>query len=304
MSTPLIKYRGAFYRYSSLTGLVAKAAKWVMDKLWGWIVKFGWSKEEVTDWIKKTFSLDETTASRRVEAKLPNLKPDEEKQLVDLAAKLLAKAGVPSGDFARELLKLLDDPPSGYRWERDTWGMQRLKSVRSEIGEHGIVRGKGFADKVLISLWWTTNAFKKSPHRTLLSFIRENDGNVFLSWDIPEDEIGGRSGFREYGAFVIVSKDMAKDMARAIVPRIEQAAKKGEGEFHLGAVKLNRLAAGNRVETRDQVKLPGANSIKFNWDYTLPDLLNGRVTEYKNEKEYLQLVEMLREARDAGKKRG
>jgi len=290
-----IRYRDACYVRADVGGLIRSMAQWVMDRLWSLIYKAGWTKEEVTDWVVKTFS------PKQREGSLPNVKPGEEEELVGVVARFLAKTGVPSGDFVRELLRLLDDPPEGYRWERDNFGRQTLTKVRSEIGEHGIVRGKGFRGKTLIGIWWTTKDPRGSPHRSLVSWIRSNDGNIFLNWTIPGEK-GGMGGGREYGGFIIVPTSSAPSYAEQVVRRVQNATDAGDGEYRLSAVELDNLSAGKRVENSDKIRLPGINSIKFNWDYNLPDLLNGRVSEYKKQKEYLDLVQMLRAARDAAEK--
>jgi len=271
-------------------------ANWVMGKLWEWIYRAGVSKKEVQAWITKTFS-----KSRLRQSALPNLKPEEESELVDTVARFMAQTGVMSGDFVRELLRLLDNPPDGYRWERDNFGRQRLIKVRSEIGEHGIVRGKGFRGKTLIGIWWTTKKPRGSAHRSLVDWIRKQEpGDIFLNWAIP-GERGGMGGGREYGGFIIVPTTSAPSYAEAVVDKVQKATEAGNGESRLSAVTLDGLSEGKRVENSDKIRLPGINSIKFNWDFNTPDLLNGRVAEYKKQQEYLDLVQMLREARDAAK---
>ncbi len=275
-----VVYRGCCYRFAS--GAATKAAQWFVSKLWKWIEKTGVTKSQVESWVTSLFSR---------QAAIPNISPEDQEVLVNLVAKTLSRAKLSSGDFVREVLKLLDKPPVGYRWEVDDWGEERLIKVRSDVQEHSVVRGKGFAGHVLIGVWWVNSKPKKAAHRSLVKFLRENRGNVFMSWDWPD-------GGREYGGFVIVPDDYADAVAQGIKSRVQDAADPGEGNYRLSAISLDSVARGDQVINKDKVRLPGINSVKFNWTYNLPDVLNGRVQEWKKQKEYTDLVQMLRDARD------
>ena len=228
---------------------------------------------------------------------LPDVSPEEWESYIVATRRLLSRTRIAMGDFQREVIReVMDgDPGPGYRWEMDTFGRRFLVKTRSKVEERGMVRGKDFRNRTLIGIWWTTKNPRGSPHRSLIGWIRKNDGNVFLNWAYPD-------GGREYGGFVIVPSTSAPGTAEQAFNYVEKAIKDGEGdEYRLSAVTLDALADGKRIENSDKIRLPHINSIKFNWEYNLPDLLNGRVAEYKKEKEYQDLVQMLRAARDASK---
>jgi hypothetical protein len=229
---------------------------------------------------------------------LPDVPSEEWEAYIEATRRLLSRTRIAMGDFQREVIReVMDsDPGPGYRWDMDTFGRKFLVKVRSKVEERGLVRGKGFRDKTLIGIWWTTKNPRGSPHRSLVGWIRKNGGNLFLNWAYPD-------GGREYGGFVIVPSASASGAAVQAFDRVEKATSDGDGEYRLSAVTLDALADGKRIENSDKVRLPNINSIKFNWEYNLPDLLNGRVAEYKKEKEYQDLVQMLRAAREAVKGR-
>ena len=273
--------------------MLQRAAKWFVDKLWDWIYYLGLSQKEAVAWVKKLFP-----TSRHEAAGLPDVSPEEWQQYIEATRRLLSRTRIAMGDFQREVIKEVSegDPGPGYRWDMDSFGRRFLIKVRSEVEERGIVRGKDFRNRTLIGIWWTTKNPRGSPHRSLLSWIRKNGGNIFLNWTYPD-------GGREYGGFVVVPSASAPGMAEQVFDRVEKATEDGDGEYRLSAVSLDALAEGKRIENSDKIRLPHINSIKFNWEYNLPDLLNGRVAEYKKEQEYQDLVQMLRDAREATKGR-
>jgi hypothetical protein len=295
----LVRFQGACYRYAadSKPGLLSRAARWFLDKLWGAVYAAGWTYEELSEWLLGVLGTERRAAG---------WDPDDE-DVIALAEQLLtvlAKSGMFPGDILREIMKhkLLDHPPAPYRWEVDNFGRKQLVKTRSEVPEQGIVRGKRFAGKSLIGVWWTTMKQRSRAHKEFVRWLQSKDvgGKIFLNWTIPAEGVGGMGGGREYGAFVLVPTDIAPIRGGEIKERIERVTKAGDGEYRLSGVKLDGLAEGKRIENSDQLRVPGVvNSIKFNWDYTLPTLLNGGVAEYKGQKEYDDLVAMLREARDA-----
>ena len=291
MSRHLLYKRGCYRKIAE--PLVQRIARWFVDKLWGWIYRLGLSQEDTVEWIQKLFP-----ASPIHEAGLPDVSQDEWEEYLAATRRLLSRTRIAMGDFQREVIRAVMDgnPGPGYRWEMDDFGRKFLVKTRSEVEERGMVRGKDFRNRTLIGIWWTTKNSRGSPHRSLVGWIRKNGGGVFLNWAYPD-------GGREYGGFVIAPSTSSPSAAEQVFSRVSGATEDGEGEFRLSAVTLDALADGNRIENSDKVRLPHINSIKFNWEYNLPDLLNGRVAEYQKEKEYQELVQMLRAAREAVKGR-
>lgn len=292
----LVRFNGACYRHAAPDpGILTRAAQWFLGKLWGVVHSVGWTYDEMANWLR-----DLLVDSRR---KTADWDPDDEDvvSLAEQLLKVLSKSGMFPADLWKEITqhKLLDHPPAPYRWELDNFGRKRLVKTRSKVPEHGVVRGKRFKGKSLIGIWWTTKKQRSRAHKELVKWIRENRGNVFLNWTIPGEQ-GGMGGGREYGGFIIIPTEHAPDYAVEVKNRVEKTTQAGDGEYRLSGVRLDRLSEGERIEDSDQLRIPGVvNSIKFNWDYNLPTLLNGGVAEYKQQKEYNDLVAMLRDARDA-----
>ena len=292
----LVRFNGACYRHAAPNpSLLSRAAQWFLSRLWEGVYQTGMTYEELSKWLWSILGVRARSAA--------GWDPEDEDvaSLAQQLLKVLAKSGMFPADLWKEISthKLLDHPPAPYRWELDNFGRKRLVETRSEVPEHGVVRGKKFKGKSLIGIWWTTKKQRSRAHKEFLKWIRENQGDVFLNWTIPGEE-GGMGGGREYGGFIIVPTEHVPDYGAEVKNRVEKVTQAGDGEYRLSGVKLDRLAEGERIENSDQLRVPGVvNSIKFNWDYNLPTLLNGGVAEYKRQQEYTDLVEMLREARDA-----
>jgi hypothetical protein len=286
-----VLYRTGCYR-RIVASVAQRIAGWFVEKLWDWIYHLGLSQQEAVEWIQRLFP----TEQKRTAAGLPDVSSEEWQTYLEATRRLLSRTKISMGDFQREVIRAVMDgnPGPGYRWDMDSFGRKFLVKTRSEVEERGVVRGKDFRNKILIGIWWTTKNPRGSPHRSLVGWIKKNNGGVFLNWAYPE-------GGREYGGFVITPSASAPGTAENIYHRIEKAVQDGDGEYRLSAVSLDALADGDRIENSDKVRLPHINSIKFGWQFTLPDLLNGRVAEYKREPEYQKLVQMLRSARDAAK---
>jgi hypothetical protein len=285
-------YKGATYRSAwTVTALVQK----ILAPLWPWIAKLGLSPEDILSFFKQFFPTAQPSRqgapapgfrnffAKKPELRVPNFIKD------NIALLLSTPVDSPDGkkvqlswaDFVEALWQALEKPPTGYRWDKDSTGTYTLHAAEGRT-EKSLVQGPRFADTVFIGIWWTTKVPKSIENISLRAFIEMQGtapyqdvyGDVFLKAPY-EDKT-------QYGAFVVLPRMEAENMAQKVCLMTKAAAEKGDGEYRLSAIMLTGAADRREIRASDQVKLGCINSIKFNWEYNLPDLLMGRVTEYKN----------------------
>ena len=274
----VFKFKNAAYRKASLKDL----ARIVASYLWQWIYRTGITKQQVIDWFAK-FDPRQYLKERQ-----SGLIPDEIKLAV---ARMLATSGIEYGDFVQQLSTELENPPPGFRWKTDRFGSEILVKVSGQSEEKPLVRGKKFAGTVFIGVWWSTSLPRGKSNQALQRYLRKHNGAVF--WKVKD------AGKMQYGGFLMTPIASAKGVAVEVKQLCEAMSHEDEGEYSLSAVRLDGPAEHRKVEKSDQIALPGINSIKFNDRYTLIDLLNGRIAEFKHSEPYVRLIDQLRAARDA-----
>lgn len=307
-------------------GAADTLAKLVLAPLWKWIAKLGLTKDDVLDFFRQLFAKfsKQKTALKSV----PDISiPDA---VIATIAKFIAQSGLEFGDFAEAVANQLENPPPGYRWKVvDTLGTRKLLQVgitqdlpeapmkvpggdkkrnispaldillpeRPPIQPYvqkPIARGNKFEDAVLITVWWATSDPSNNADRALRAYIQSSDGDIF--WEAintppyeTEDQFGG---------FVVVPRMEAQRAASHLCKLARDAAAAGNdpGEinthFKLAAIHLYGFVENRPIADADKINLGCINSIKFNWFWTLPDILMGNVQEfnrYKN-KAYDKLI--------------
>jgi len=272
----MLRFRAALYREAGIADL----ARMVLNYLWDWIYRTGLTKQQVLDWFLQFLHCD-VDQPRQADV-IPT-------DLVNAIARIMANAEWNCGDFAVALEEALDGPPPGYRWKTGKFGHHVLVKVRSDVGEHAIVRGKRFADSIFLGAWWTTQEAKGPANQRLQRLVRKNSGAVF--WNEKSKQDGGR----QYGAFIIVDRSNGEEVANQLCSAADAADLEGGGEHRLSAISMAGIAEHRDVRTSDQVWVGCIRSIKFNWHHSLPDLLNGRIEEFQKAKPYQNLIEQLRE---------
>jgi len=274
----LIRYADAYYRVAGVRDL----AQIVASLLFRWISDAGISKQRILTWLGNLFrteKLQEYRKNRYHDSS--SLLP---KDLVDQIAQVfseLSSEGVLWGDFVMELTRALDNPPQGYEWITQS-GQEYLVRKTARSREEFPVRGKRFIGRVLIGVWWATPNTRSSANRRLREFI-QNNGAIFYS------KTNRSTGIREYGGFIVVPHVSAEGVGITLNSLCKKMA--GDtGYFHLSAVKLDGLAEPRPLKPSDQYHMRSIRSIKFNDEYTLPEIVNGQVPEYRS------LLQLLRKA--------
>lgn len=268
----MLVFRSAVYRTAS----VQSFAKMVVSHLWSWIYRAGVSREQILGWFQRFLRCDVPTTAE--------LLPQE---LVETIARLMAGAEWNCGDFIMALEEALELPPAGFRWRTDKLGRHYLTKVESDVQESAIVKGKRFADQIFIGIWWTTEAPRGQANQKLQRVIRSHGGAVFMN---EKSEHG-----RQYGAFLITDKSEGEVIATQLCDLTIRVDLEGQGEHRLSAISMDGIAEHREVRNSDQIWVGCIRSIKFNWFHSLPDLLNGRIDEFRTSREYNDLIRLLRE---------
>lgn len=271
----MIRFRGAVYKEARVQDLV----RMVLRYLWDWIYRAGLTKQQILAWFGSLLHCD--ISSGRQAGIIPT-------ELRDTIARLMANQSWNCGDFMEALTDELEKPIPGYRWKAGEHGQHVLVKVRSEIGERAVVQGKRFAGKIFLGAWWETVTPSGPANRRLQNAIKKNGGSVF--WN--EKRAGGG---RKYGAFVVADRAAAEQIANTLCRLADAVTSEGDGDYRLSAIGMDGIAEHRDVRPSDQVWVGCIRSIKFNWEYSLPDLLNGRIEEFKRAAPYNKLIKQLRE---------
>jgi len=271
----MFRFRSALYREAGAKDL----ARMVLGYLWSWIYRAGLTKEQVLDWFRSVLSCDVNQRSAGV---IPT-------ELRDAVMRLMAQQSWNCGDFMMALEEEIEKPVPGFRWKTEAkTGRHVLVKVRSDVGERAVVQGKRFADSIFVGIWWTTQNPKGSAHRKLWNQIKREGGSVFWNERLPD-------GGRQYGAFVISSRDAVSGVADRLCRMTQDVDLEGGGEHRLSAISMAGVAEHREVRDSDQVWAGCIRSIKFTWEYSLPDLLNGRIEIFKKSKAYNNWISSIRE---------
>lgn len=256
-----------------LAGLRYKVAGWydlvsmVANVFFGIIYRLGLTKEQVVGWLESLLEGEETTTA----AVPTQLVPDD---LVDQLAAAMSQVDVPSGKFLQALIKKIStDPPAGYRWRKTDQGTYLVKQKGPRSTERPVTRGKKFDGKAWVGVWWHTDV-SKGAHARLRSTIKRLGGTIF-----HRKRMG--AGFTEYFAGFIVPVDHVRDLGSEL-EHFEGALQQDspDAQLRLSAIDLSKLSENQPVRGHDAITIPHLfKSQKFNWEFNVQDLINGRVTD-------------------------
>ena len=259
----MLKLAGLTYKVASWYDLVAMVA----NIFFGIIYKLGLTREQVVGWLENLLKTEEAKT-----ATVPTqFVPDE---LVDQLAAAMARVDVPSGQFIQALIKRIStDPPSGYRWRKTDQGTYLVKQKGPPSKERPPTRGKKFDDKAFVGVWWHTDN-SRGAHARLQAAIKKLGGTVF-----HRKRMG--AGFTEYFAGFIVPIDHVRDIGEDLAFFEEELVQDcPDAQLRLSAIDLSNLSENQPVLGHDAITIPRLfKSQKFNWEYNVQDLINGRVTD-------------------------
>jgi hypothetical protein len=275
----LLRYANAYYRVAGVRDL----ARLVASMLFQWIADAGISKQRILSWLGKLFNIEELKDYRRNRVHdSSSIIPPELKDQVAQVFSQLSEQGVKWGDFVMALTDALDNPPKHLEWVvRD--GEEYLVPKQARPRQEHPVRGKRFIGRVLIGIWWATPNARAGANRRLRSFIQNNNGAVFYS------KMNKSTGLREYGGFIVIPHISAEGIGISL-HSLAKAMASDTGHYRLSAVKLDGLAEPRMLAPSDQHHMRSIRGIKFNDTYTLPEVVNGQVPEYRS------ILQLLRKA--------
>lgn len=276
------------YRLAGVKDLAALAASY----LFKWMAESGVSKQAVEKWLSRITSplkwLRYRQKNPRQRSSSLFVPEDLLKKLAEVFVQVQSQdRNVSWGDFVMELTTALDNPPPGYRWIKSRDGYERL--VRDVPGEDNApIKGQKYKGYVLIGLWWVTAKPSSRGNKSLQANLRLNRGSVFDRSTFKGEGSGGEeySGLKAYAAFAVAPTMSAAGVAEKLKRLAKQAAAEGEGTYFISAVNLDGLAEGRELKGSDRAALLPIKSTRFNYQYTLPDLVNGK-TQYDN---FLELL--------------
>lgn len=253
--------------------LLSRTSSWldwvrvVSKQLLGIIYRLGLTKERVFSWLEDFAAVHQKAAQPK-----PPI-PEELKVLVE---KALEASGMEAGFFVRELLKTLENPSPEFRWERNDLGQRRLVKVTNKTKNPSLAAGKRFLKKAWVGIWWYTDNPKTSAHIALRNLLKRNGGDIFY-------KIKSGAGVSEYFGYAIVGEDQAVSLGQALNDLAQElVSEEGPRDYRLSAASLRSLALHEPVKDSDTITESGIfKSQKFNWEYTLADVLNGRVRDQK-----------------------
>ena len=254
--------------------LVYRQASWhdwisvLASSFWEIIYKLRISREDVVAWLN---SFATKVASRHATVDTDFI-PDT---LVDQLADALAMVDLPSGMFIQALIKKISDkPPAGYRWELDDDGRHYLRRQRGGplTTERPIAKGLKFIGQVFIGAWWHTDAPSSKATKQLQNTLKKAGGGVFYKLKRPG------VGVTEYYGYAIVPLDESLLIGQILAGLgLQLMAEDPTRDFRLSAAKLDGFSEKRTVSVEDVITHSGIfKSEKFNWEFTITELLNGR----------------------------
>lgn len=255
----------------TLGGLVYRSANWrdwadtLVKSLYAIMYRFGISVEQMVSWINQVAKKFKGAALD------PSTIPDE---VLSLLANAAAGVDIPLGDFFNHAIKrLLEDPPPGYRLQKDDLGQTYVKRQKRgpKSKERPLTKGAKFRGKVFVGVWWYTDAAKTSATAKLRNKLKSLGGGVFYKKPAGV-------GFTEYFGYAILPKGEVTSSGVDLRWLGEDLkAEDGDRDYRLSAAKLDSLAEGEPVKSSDTFTAPQLfKSEKFNWELNLVDVLNGR----------------------------
>jgi len=231
------------------------------------IYDLGLTKEKVVGWLG---NLSKTAKQATILA--PKTIP---KSLVKRLAEAMAAIDIPSGQFLQALIKALDTPPAGFKWKVDDLGNHRLVRFSQEpIKEKGLARGQRFRKKAFVGVWYFTDDPKSSAAIRLRNTIKTHNGEVF-------HKIKSGAGVSEFFAGCIVPETKVGQVGIALLKWAELfKSEDGPRDYRLSACSLQSLVDHATVKASDTITISGLfKSSKYNWEYTVSDILNGRLRD-------------------------
>jgi hypothetical protein len=262
---PSIRLGSLVYRQASWHDWVNVLAR----SFWETIYKLRLSREEVVAWLK---GFAEKLTARQAATIDTDFVPDT---LVDQLANALAMVDLPSGMFIQALIKKISEkPPAGFRWELDDDGRHYLKRQHggAPTTERPIAKGLKFIGQVFVGAWWHTDTPTSSATKQLQSALKKAGGGIFYKLKRPG------VGVTEYYGYAIVPLEEALLLGQILAGLGLQLLEEGPTrDFRISAAKLDGFAEKRTVGIEDVITQSGIfKSEKFNWEFTITELLNGR----------------------------
>jgi hypothetical protein len=283
----IIRCGATLYRQASVKDL----ARLVAQYLFKWLAEAQISKQTILAWLKGLYESVSAGPGRARESGSSLVPSYLVKHIAKVFSELSAQ-GATFGDFVAELSSALDNPPKGYEWVIRE-GKEYLVSTEPRNRATMPVRGKRFLGHVLVGVWWTTPDAKSKRNVQLRRFLEKNSGGVFYK------RTDRMTKLREYGGFLVAPHISVEGLGIELLA-LAAAAAEGGGQFHLSAVRLDKLSQTDphtgrtlQLDTTDQFFTHSVKSVVFRPvepRSTLPSIVNGEVTEYRG------LLQMLRQA--------
>lgn len=235
------------------------------------IYETGLTKEQVVGWLEK---LVKSSPSTQAAVLSPTIIPQS---LVKKLAEAMAAVDIDSGSFYQALIRSLNDPPPGFKWKVDDLGQHRLVKFSQEpVKEKALAKGKLYHNKAFVGVWWYTDNSKSSACVRLRNTLTRNNGAIFYKVKSGADVTEFFGG--------CISKESRASQVGSELHHWAELLKSEEGprDYRLSACSLSSLANHETVKASDTITISGLfKSMKYNWEYNLPDLLNGRLRDPK-----------------------
>ena len=229
------------------------------------IYDLGLTKEKVVGWLGNL-------SAKQAAVLAPKTIP---KSLVKRLAEAMASIDIPSGQFLQALIKALDVPPAGFKWKVDDLGNHRLvRFSQDPVREKGLARGQRFRKKAFVGVWYYTDDPKSSAAIRLRNAIKANNGEIFY-------KVKSGAGVSEFFAGCIVPETKVGQVGATLLARAEIfKSEDGPRDYRLSACSLQSLVEHVTIKSSDTITISGLfKSSKYNWEYTISDILNGRLRD-------------------------
>lgn len=267
---PLLLHSAATLQLGRFKYRRASWYDWV-STLWGYLLdvmyRFRISREDIVEWLEQFARKWDST--RRATLNL-DLIPDD---LVEHFVRVMALMDQPANVIVPALIKkMYEHLPPGYRWRKEgSLHYVERQHSSTPTTERPVAIGQKFKGQVFIGAWWFTDNPMSSANKQLQNALRRSGGGVFY-------KLKNSLGVTEYYAYAIVRADQALAVGEELYAVFQRLIAEGPTrDWRLSAAKLDRLAEREPIQADDIITHPGVfRSVKYNHDFTLTDLLNGR----------------------------
>jgi hypothetical protein len=266
-----LSLRHTTLRLGRLKYRLASWYDWV-NTLWGYLLdvmyRFHISREDIVGWLEH---FADRWDSKKKKATLNlDLIPDD---LVEHFARVMALMDQPANVIVPAVIKkMYEQLPPGYRWRKEG----SLHYIEKQQGgsptrERPVAIGQKFIGQVFIGAWWYTDNPTTTANKQLQNALKRNGGGVFY-------RTKNGLGVTEYYAYAIVPEERALPAGEELYGIFQRLIAEGPTrDWRLSAARLDRLAERQPIQADDIITHPGVfRSVKYNHDFTLTDLLNGR----------------------------